>query len=160
MAEWNNSIGRPCHYVCVDRAHHCLVLSIRWAAASTELHLASKWLFQPAVAVLEVDRNQVGSSCGSGRASNILQMAATECFSCAGCAQQGSGSVRASCCPTDACFSCAGWVAVSGFALQASGCHKASAQATCLAGRSVEDCSSHLMGQGSKPIWQMLGACR
>ena len=29
MAEWNNSIGRPCHYVCVDRAHHCLVLSIR-----------------------------------------------------------------------------------------------------------------------------------
>lgn len=30
MAEWHNSIGRPCHYVAVDRANHCIVLSIRW----------------------------------------------------------------------------------------------------------------------------------
>lgn len=31
MAEWHNSIGRPCHYVAVDRANHSIVLSIRWA---------------------------------------------------------------------------------------------------------------------------------
>ena len=69
MAEWNNSIGRPCHYVCVDRAHHCLVLSIRWAAASTERPLASKGLCEAALAVLEVYCSQVGSRCGGGRAS-------------------------------------------------------------------------------------------
>ena len=86
MAEWNNSIGRPCHYVCVDRAHHCLVLSIRWAAVSTDLHLASKGLFQAALSVLKAHRNQVGGSCGGGRASVSLQMAATECFYCAGSA--------------------------------------------------------------------------
>ena len=97
MAEWNNSIGRPCHYVCVDRAHHCLVLSIRWAAAPTELHLASTGLCEAASAVLEVcNYNQVSSRCGSGKASTGLQMSAADCFSYAGSTQQGSSSVRAS----------------------------------------------------------------
>lgn len=30
LAEWHNSISRPCHYLAVDRAHHCIVLSIRY----------------------------------------------------------------------------------------------------------------------------------
>ena len=29
MAEWNNSVGRPCHYICADLANRCLVLAIR-----------------------------------------------------------------------------------------------------------------------------------
>lgn len=29
LAEWHNSIMRPCHYLAVDRANHCIVLSIR-----------------------------------------------------------------------------------------------------------------------------------
>lgn len=29
LAEWHNSVMRPCHYLAVDRAHGCLVLSIR-----------------------------------------------------------------------------------------------------------------------------------
>lgn len=29
MAEWHTSIMRPCHYAAVDRANHCIVLSIR-----------------------------------------------------------------------------------------------------------------------------------
>lgn len=29
LAEWSNSTYRPCHYVAVDRANRCLVLSIR-----------------------------------------------------------------------------------------------------------------------------------
>ena len=31
MAEWNNSIGRPCHYVAADLANHCIVVAIRCA---------------------------------------------------------------------------------------------------------------------------------
>lgn len=30
MAEWRNSPYRPCHYVAIDRANQCIVLSIRW----------------------------------------------------------------------------------------------------------------------------------
>ena len=29
MAEWNNSVGRPCHYVAADLANHCIVVAIR-----------------------------------------------------------------------------------------------------------------------------------
>ena len=29
LAEWHNSVMRPCHYIAVDRANHCIVLSIR-----------------------------------------------------------------------------------------------------------------------------------
>jgi hypothetical protein len=29
MAEWNNGVGRPCHYVAVDRASRQIVLSVR-----------------------------------------------------------------------------------------------------------------------------------
>ena len=29
MAEWHNSVGRPCHYVAADLANGCLVLAIR-----------------------------------------------------------------------------------------------------------------------------------
>ena len=31
MAEWRNSPHRPCHYIAVDRANQCLVLSVRCA---------------------------------------------------------------------------------------------------------------------------------
>jgi hypothetical protein len=33
MAEWNNSVGRPCHYVAADLANGCLVLAIRCRVA-------------------------------------------------------------------------------------------------------------------------------
>jgi hypothetical protein len=29
MAEWNNSVGRPCHYVAVDMANQFIVVAIR-----------------------------------------------------------------------------------------------------------------------------------
>ncbi|BDA50637.1 probable Sn1-specific diacylglycerol lipase alpha at N-terminal half [Coccomyxa sp. Obi] len=29
MAEWNNSVGRPCHYVAADLANQCIVVAIR-----------------------------------------------------------------------------------------------------------------------------------
>ena len=29
LAEWHNSISRPCQYLAVDRANRCIVLSIR-----------------------------------------------------------------------------------------------------------------------------------
>jgi len=29
LAEWNNSVMRPCHFVAVDRTHHCIVVAIR-----------------------------------------------------------------------------------------------------------------------------------
>jgi len=32
MAEWRNSPYRPCHYVAIDQANQCIVISIRWAA--------------------------------------------------------------------------------------------------------------------------------
>ena len=32
MAEWHNSVGRPCHYVAADLANGCLVLAIRSGA--------------------------------------------------------------------------------------------------------------------------------
>ncbi len=31
MAEWNNSVGRPCHYVAADFANQCIVVAIRCA---------------------------------------------------------------------------------------------------------------------------------
>ena len=31
MAEWSNGVGRPCHYVAVDRASRQIVLSVRHA---------------------------------------------------------------------------------------------------------------------------------
>ena len=31
MAEWTNGVGRPCHYVAVDRASRQIVLSVRYA---------------------------------------------------------------------------------------------------------------------------------
>ncbi len=34
LAEWNNSIGRPCHYVAADLANHCIVVAIRCAHPS------------------------------------------------------------------------------------------------------------------------------
>ena len=32
LSEWTNSPYRPCHYVAIDRANQCVVLSIRCAA--------------------------------------------------------------------------------------------------------------------------------
>lgn len=29
MAEWNNSVGRPCHYVAADLANHFIVVAVR-----------------------------------------------------------------------------------------------------------------------------------
>ena len=43
MAEWNNSVGRPCHYVAADLANHCIVVAIRWACYSLA-HLPEKML--------------------------------------------------------------------------------------------------------------------
>ena len=34
MAEWNNGVGRPCHYVAVDRASRQIVLSVRFGTGS------------------------------------------------------------------------------------------------------------------------------
>ena len=34
MAEWNNSVGRPCHYVAADLANHCIVVAIRCGCCS------------------------------------------------------------------------------------------------------------------------------
>lgn len=31
LAEWHNSVMRPCHYLAVDRSNHCIVLSIRYS---------------------------------------------------------------------------------------------------------------------------------
>lgn len=33
MAEWHNSIMRPCHYLALHRSYNVLVLAIRWAEA-------------------------------------------------------------------------------------------------------------------------------
>ena len=38
MAEWHNSVGRPCHYVAADLANGCLVLAIRSAAGCRMYH--------------------------------------------------------------------------------------------------------------------------
>lgn len=35
MAEWNNSVGRPCHYVAADLANHCIVVAIRCGCYSS-----------------------------------------------------------------------------------------------------------------------------
>ncbi len=32
MAEWTNGVGRPCHYVAVDRASRQIVLSVRYTS--------------------------------------------------------------------------------------------------------------------------------
>ena len=32
MAEWTNGVGRPCHYIAVDRASRQIVLSVRYAS--------------------------------------------------------------------------------------------------------------------------------
>ncbi len=29
-SEWRNSPLRPCHYVAIDRANQCVVLTVRW----------------------------------------------------------------------------------------------------------------------------------
>ena len=41
MAEWNNSVGRPCHYVAADLANHCIVVAIRYASHALSLERIS-----------------------------------------------------------------------------------------------------------------------
>jgi hypothetical protein len=49
MAEWNNSIGRPCHYVAADLANHCIVVAIRCAHPITlDLSRTSFYIVQTA----------------------------------------------------------------------------------------------------------------
>lgn len=41
MAEWHNSIMRPCHYLALHRSYGCLVLAIRWGTPPAWLHPAA-----------------------------------------------------------------------------------------------------------------------